>query len=499
MSCQKQDHPKNKHSQTLRINFYSSPVSFHPQRCFDSRSITIYNALFEGLTRFNSEQKIELSLAKTLDVSPCKKIYTFTLRPSKWSNGTEVTSYDFLHAWKKALSPKSSCARFFFLIKNARKFYEGKVSFSDVGIQAPSNDQFIVELEHPMPHFLNLITDPLYSPIYRAELDKEPTVFNGPFIVENFEMDKKLVLSPNPLYWDKKSVKLKKIEITLVKDINTAFSMYEKKQSDWIGEPFSPIPTEALQTISNIKTEVCSSPFWIFFNLNHPKLQSANIRKALFNVINKKAVTKEVLIRQKELYTILPHEISNLSLSSFITNQNIEKGKALLDKGLKEIGMQKKDFEFTLKYGTNPEYEKLALYLKDTWEKTLGIRVTLYKEELNSFYSNVRSGNYEVGGYYLINVCDDPFYLMELLEKADTNHSKWENKDYQKYFSLARQSTDKKQRDYYLKQAEEILMDEMPVLPICLKVCTYACKENLKNLIPPHFTGSDFKWTYFEE
>lgn len=58
---------------------------------------------------------------------------------------------------------------------------------------------------------------------------------------------------------------------------------------------------------------------------------------------------------------------------------------------------------------------------------------------------------------------------------------------------------EQKQRDYYLKQVEEILMDEMPVLPVCLKVCTYACKESLKNLIPPHFTGLEFEWDYFEE
>lgn len=74
---------------------------------------------------------------------------------------------------------------------------------------------------------------------------------------------------------------------------------------------------------------------------------------------------------------------------------------------------------------------------------------------------------------------------MELFEKADTNHSKWENKAYQIYFSLAKQSIDEEQRNNYLRQAEEILMDHLPVIPICLRVCAYTCEENLKNFTPP--------------
>src|SRR5690606_19419038 len=161
-----------------------------------------------------------------------------------------------------------------------------------VGIRALSSDQLVIELEHPAPHFLKLIAQCCYFPIYGKNLEKEPTIFNGPFTIENFAVDKKLTLVANPLYWDTQSVKLKKIEITLVKDVNTAFFMYEKGQLDWIGDPFSSIPLEALNAVLNIKTKIGINPFWIFFNLNHPKLQSENIRKALFHVIDQKRITK---------------------------------------------------------------------------------------------------------------------------------------------------------------------------------------------------------------
>ncbi len=117
-------------------------------------------ALFEGLTRINPEGVSELAGAEHVEISPCQTIYTFTLRPMLWSNGEKVTAFHFEESWKRALSPKSDCLRsdLFYPIKNAKKVKKGELPLSELGIHALDSQTFVVELEHPTPYFLNLIS-----------------------------------------------------------------------------------------------------------------------------------------------------------------------------------------------------------------------------------------------------------------------------------------------------------------------------------------------------
>src|SRR5690606_34351404 len=125
---------------------------------------------------------------------------------------------------------------------NAKKAYQDLLTLEDVGIHTPSENELVVELEYPTSCFLQLIANPVFSPIYQVDVRKEPSVFNGPFLPTTYKLDEKIELTSNPLYWDAKSLKLKRMTIEIIKDSYKAYKKYEKGKLDLIGGPFNPLP-----------------------------------------------------------------------------------------------------------------------------------------------------------------------------------------------------------------------------------------------------------------
>ena len=500
VGCSRNAPQKNSKSQILRINFFATAVSFHPHLVRVIAGATLCKSLYEGLTRINPERKIELATAKKVEVSPCKKIYTFTLRDTKWSNGEKVTSYHFANTWKMALDPKiGRCFHInkLLIIKNAKKVSKGELPIEELGIHTPDEKTLVVELEAPLPYFLELASDVSFLPIYETNYNLQ-TIFNGPFVLKSYEAEKFLSLVPNKFYWDRSAVKLNEIQISFIKDEKTAFSLYEMGEFDWAGSPYCDIPKEMLDKIQNIKHYNTTSPFWIFLNTKDPMLKSAKIRKALSYAVDRSEIVKGVSLYQKELNSIIPNEISTLEEEYYIKNFTIENAKALFEEGLKDLGINKEDFTFILTHSNYPEHESIAVYLKHNWEKVFGIKVPLRKYDWPIFTTKTRNGDFAAGGFYLCNLSDDPSYLLEGIANGEGYFSTWSNESFKELIQKSKYALNETDRRKYLREAEKILMDEMPICPIYIVNNVFTCKKELKNFYPPRKNSSDFKWAYFD-
>jgi len=501
ISCGRNNMKRNANDQTLRLNFSTSTISFHPHLSRDASSMTLCKALYEGLTRFNLKRNVELALAKKIEISPCKKIYTFTLRDSTWSNGEKVTSYHFENAWKKALDPVSGRCfqlRKLLIIKNAKKVSKGILPIDELKVYTLNDKTLVVELENPAPYFLQLLADPVYSPLFNSDSYKEPIIFNGPFIVKNYDPEKKLSLIPNNLYWDSNKIKLNEIKISFIKDEKTVFSLYEAGNFDWIGGPFSIIPNEVVEKISNIRSFHTASPFWVFFNSESQMLKSPKIRKALSYAIDRPDIVKGFALLQRELYSIIPSDISTLDEKFYIENYTIENAKKLFMEGLNDLKIKKDDFTFTLSHSTYPGHENIAVYLKHQWEKIFGIKISLKKDDWSAFISKMANGEFTAGGFYLCNIYDDPSYLLESFAEGSGCYSTWSNNKFREIIQKSKNATNENERKQHFKNAEELLMEEMPVCPIYNQNNLFLCKNELKNLYPPRFSYMDFRWAYFD-
>ncbi len=497
ISCQKQPIPSKE--QFLKINFLEGlPPFFHPHLSSDTNGSTLCKALYEGLTRINLEGKAELALAKKIELSPCKKKYTISLKPSTWSNGVPLKAKHFVNAWKTAMAKGSKCGRVshFFPIKNAEKVFKGELPIEKVGVYSPADNFLVIELEHPVPYFLKLLSDPIFSPIFDFVKEKQ-TVFNGPFVIKNPKDNKQITLHKNLLYWDHKTVKIPGVHISLIRDPNTAYSLYEKGELDWIGSPFCDLPFEIVRNLDKIRLRKVCSLHWIYFNLKKTKFQSAKIRKALSYAIDRNYITKYIFENFTPNCSMIPQDLS--LIKTIFSPEILQDAKHLFSEGLKEIGIKRKNFEFILNYSGTEKHTKLAEFLKYQWEKVLQIKVHLQKDDWNSFFFKLRSSNYEMGGATRFVTYEDPIYFLNSFYSNHSNHSKWQNTKFQENLDFANHSINETDREKYLKKAEEILMEEMPAIPVYTHTHLYLCKDSLKNFYAPRLAYSDFKWAYFSE
>ena len=124
----------------------------------DIASFTQLINTMEGLYRAKSDGSQEKALATSETVSKDGKTYTFTLRKSKWNDGTPVTAKDFVYSWRRTVDPKtaSQYAYLFEGIKNAMDIQNGKKKPETLGIKAVGDYKLVVTLDRRISYFNNL-------------------------------------------------------------------------------------------------------------------------------------------------------------------------------------------------------------------------------------------------------------------------------------------------------------------------------------------------------
>ncbi len=484
----------------LRINLQEGdPLSLHPHRAMVTNSRILGKALFEGLLRINEKGLPELAAAEKMEISHDQKTYTFTIRPHVWSNGKSVTAYHFESAWKRALSPSELCPRadLFYPIKNAKAAKEGLVPIEQIGVRALNEKVLIVELEHPNPFFPDLLTHCIFSPLF--DLENAIQVINGPFQLETWQHNVFLKLVRNPLYWDADSVKLSSISFSMVKDPNTALALFERGEIDWIGDPFSLLPIDTLSYKRHTQPftyKDVAGTYWITVDTEKSPFTSLKIRKALSYSLDRKSLTDNVLIDQ------IPHKSpipKNLSLLE--ENDHHPDALQLFEEGLKELGLTRETCPpLLLTHNDLPGQKNLAEILQQVWQKVFTIPVKLQGYDLNTFIAQLQQRQLHLGGCVTSALYSDPLYILEMFKEKEhpMNCSNWENERFARCLDLARTKTTEKERNALLKEAEKILVEEMPVIPIYSERLIYMTNDQLKGILLDNCGHVDFKKMYFK-
>lgn len=146
-------------------------------------------------------------------------------------------------------------------IKNAEAYNKGKAKVEDVGIKVEDDKTLVVTLEQPTPYFLEMLAFKTYFPVNKNVAEKNPKwyteagedyVTNGPFLLDSWNHNKDITLKKNPTYWDADNVALEKVNITMVESEQTATTMFDNGEIDFLGSPFQ---TVALDAIDQYKSE----------------------------------------------------------------------------------------------------------------------------------------------------------------------------------------------------------------------------------------------------
>ncbi len=147
---------------TFNFRLTGDPETLDWNRAHTAMETFLLMNLMDGLVAFDSKLKVVPALAKTWTRSDDGKTYTFKLREDvKWEDGVRLTAKDFVHSWKRLLSPTTaaSYAYLLFDIEGAENFNKGTLKdFGQVGIKAPDDFTFQVKLTRAVAHWIQIPT-----------------------------------------------------------------------------------------------------------------------------------------------------------------------------------------------------------------------------------------------------------------------------------------------------------------------------------------------------
>ncbi len=501
-----------KKPQVLRMNLHSEPPTADPGIAEDTTSGAVILATFDGLTRIGGDEKPHEAAAESYTVSDDQLTYTFKIRDHKWSNGDPVTAKDFEYAWKRALDPKtaSNYAYQLYYVKNGEKANKGEAKLDDVGVKALDDKTLEVKLENPTPFFLELLAFRTYFPVNQKVVEGNEKwageaathVGNGPFKMESWEHKSKMVLVKNENYWDKDNVKLDKIEFSMVEDENTELSMFENGELDWAGAPMSSLPTDAIPALkeqNKITTKPIAGTYWYKFNTEKPPFNNVKIRKAFAFSIDRQGLIDNILQTGQIPATGAVPPSMVLNPNGYFKDNDQAEAKKMLEEGMKELGISKLP-TITLSYNTSEGHKKIAEAIQDQWKKNLGVDVKLENKEWKVYLEDLHSGNFQVGRMGWLGDFNDPINFLELYKDkmGGNNDTRWENPKYKELLNQSALEADLDKRKKILADAEQVLMDDMPIMPIYFYTQSWVQNPNVKGVQMTGLGDVDWKGAYIE-
>ncbi|MBQ7733818.1 MAG: peptide ABC transporter substrate-binding protein [Synergistaceae bacterium] len=441
--------------------------------------------IFDGLVRTAFNDAPEAACAKSWEVSPDGLKWTFHLRDNlKWSDGEPVTASQFRDGFLRAMAPETASlyAYYTFFIKNAKEFYYSRAKADDVGVYAPDDKTFVVELEYANPLMLDYMAFSIFMPA--RDFMKDPSwaakpetlISTGAFKLDSWKHGDggEIVLVKNPEYWDADNVKIDRLRFVFINDENTALAAFRSGRIDYMSSiPSAMLPlllkTGEAKSGESLGTGFCD------FNVTRKPFDDPRVRRAFTLAIDRQVIVNKVIRGGQKPATgfvcyLVPGtgEAQDFRTEggAFLPERaDVEEARRLLAEAGYPDG---KNFpKVSFKYNSNPGNKSMAEALQGMWKSVLGVEVELLNEEWKVFIETRIRRDYDIARDAWIMDFFDAASILELcMTNSPQNNTGYSNPEFDDLMNKATYEMDHVKRINYMHEAEKILMKDLPVLPI---------------------------------
>ena len=487
--------------QIYHVGNGGEPSGIDPHTTTGMPEYHIQMALYEGLVSKDPKSlEIEPGTAERWEVSQDGLQFTFHIRENaKWSNGDDLTAEDFVWSWMRALSPAlgNQYAYSLFTIVHAEDFYLGKIKdFSQVGVKALDKKTLQVTLHSPTPYFLSLLDHHSMFPVHRASIEQagdfddrssqwalpEKFVGNGAFTLKSWEPNKLLVVEKSEHYWDASTVKLNEIHFHPIDNGATEERMFRAGQL----HKTNSLPIEKIAGYSESKApEFHLSPYLgtYFYRLNTTikPLNDVRVRKALAMSIDRELLVEKVTKGgQLAAYNFTPPDTQGYTPRAKL-EFNIEKAQKLLAEAGYPNGEGFPKLEIL--FNTFEDHRKIAVTVQQMWKQALNIDVTMQNQDWKVYLSNTRTMNYQIARAAWIGDYLDPNTFLDMfVTNGGNNETGWSSTKYDELIASAGNTMDQSERYEFFQNAEKILVEELPIIPIYTYTTKYLLHTSVKGV-----------------
>lgn len=401
--------------------------------------------------------------------------YTFHIRPALWTDGAPVTAYDFEYAWKKILDPHFPApnAHLLYPIKNGEKVKRGDLPPSSLGIHAVNPAILKIELEHPVPYFLDLISFCVFSPVpsHLEQSRQSHRITNGPFQIDQWKHSEEMLLTKNPTYWNQNSVHLASLHISFINHEMTILHLFEKRELDLIDLDLSTLPLPSQQELAQkgkFYFQPTPTTTLSIFNTHAYPFHNVHIRRAFTYAVNRDAIVSNITQRQElTALQLVPPCLKKGRTYTLFPDHAILLAQQELKLGLEELQLEALP-EITYHYCFSEKNHLIAQALQQQWLDALGVKVSLKSLDVKMHMTTLFQKNFQFAQTQMMAQYNDPMNFLERFEYAESvkNYSGWENFLFQKFLNASFFEENEEKRLDLLEKAESLLVEEAPFIPL---------------------------------
>jgi oligopeptide transport system substrate-binding protein len=483
----------------------AEPQGLDPHVVTGIPEMNIVNSLFEGLTVKNPYTlEPEAGVAQRWGVSEDGLTITFYLNPeARWSNGEPLTAEDFVWSWQRALNPKmgNQYAYMLYPLKNAEAFATGEIDdFSRVGVKSLDDHTLEVRLDAPTPYFIQLMDHHSTFPVHRATLEAhgkatdrftrwtrtENIVSNGPFRLKNWQLNRRLSVEKSATYWDRDRVQLNGIVFYPTENISSEERMFRVEQLHYTQViPLDKIPVYRAMKDSPYANSPYLGTYFYLLNTSQPPVDDVRVRKALALAIDRERLNNTVLHNSTvPAYSITPPGTLGYQPPKLF-GHDVKRAQQLLAEAGYPDGKGWPGLVLT--YNTSESHQKIAVALQQMWKDALNIDVTLANQEWKVYLDSVDQMDFAMARRGWIGDYVDPNNFLDLfLCGGGNNNTGFCDPRYDEMIQRqAPRAKSRAERYAIFTEAETLLMEQMPIIPIYTYTSNHLIHPSVKG-IPPN-------------
>ena len=507
---------------------------FDPSEYYvNSNQEQFMSLLYEPLFYVNSKGKVKKSAAKDYEIDEENRTITIELRETYWSDNKRVCAADYVYAWRRILDPNTAnpAAALFYDIENAVsvKMGVGGYSVYDLGISAPKT--YTLEIKYvenaDVDRLLKNLSSVCAAPLRQDVVTQASAywskmvnmmVFNGPFAISEYDLDSgRITLQRNVGYHQKLDEKNYTDEVT-PGNIAATFTLYgeevavtyadiENKVKFYMGDASL---ADRKDNKKKATTVADTSTYSYVFNTTNPLFASAEVRRALSLAIDREAIVSAITFG-KAANGFIPDAFGGSDDDLISAKANLDAANELLRSVVFTPEMNK---AFTLTVENTERTKAIAELVKAAWE-SLDVGFTVTIEYIGAVESTATDAivtdsamqvlvkeavhgirNFDVIGIDWQFYSDDAAFngLASLTSslggygvdyatgKDRYNISAWNDTAYNYIVNKAYNADDEDDREDALEDAEEYLVNAMPVIPLVFNETFAFVSSELKNV-----------------
>ena len=474
----------DKDDHILERSIPAEPESLDPHKSRTVQAADVLRDIGEGLVSYTATGELTPGVAESWQISDDGLTYTFSLRDdAKWSNGDAVIAKHFVAGFERLVDPATGA------------FYAEFLADIDT-VAAPDDRSLVITLKQNTPYLIRLLAHPATFPIHDGALAEHGDDFakpgkllsNGAYLLDQWIPGSEILLQRNAQYWNNDATAIDTVRYHIIIEATTDVARFRAGEIDIT----STVPTGLFERVKKelgdqLRVAPYLGVYYYGFNLTKPPFKDNDrLRQALSMAIDREQLVATVTRRGEPVAygwvppTIIDYEPVSFGYASLTQEERNQIARRLYE----EAGYgEENPLEIELRYNTSSFDRGVAVAVQAMWKEVLGFEVTLVNEEFQVLVNNMREREITqvFRGSWIGDYNDAHTFLSIMQSDSPANMPGYANADFDDFMAKAAAQVDVRSRSLYLAEAERILLEDHPVIPIYFYIS--------KRLISPRVKG----------